>query len=50
MRGSYFIILYGSAHELSVLAVKPVLSGHSKIDKIKVSKTDCSLFQVESVT
>ena len=29
--------------------VKPVLSGHSKIDKIKVLKTDGSLMQVESI-
>ena len=26
--------------------VKPVLSGHSKIDKMKVLKTGCSLMQV----
>ena len=29
--------------------VKPVLSGHSKIDKTKVLKTDGSLVQVESI-
>ena len=29
--------------------VKPVLSGHSKIDKIKVLKTGGSLMQVESI-
>ena len=29
--------------------VKPVLSGHSKIDKTKVFKTDGSLMQVESI-
>ena len=29
--------------------VKPVLSGHSKIDKTKVLKTDASLMQVESI-
>ena len=29
--------------------VKPVLSGHSKIDKTKVSKTDGSLMQVKSI-
>ena len=28
--------------------VKPVLSGHSKIDKTQVFKTDGSLMQVES--
>ena len=29
--------------------VKPVLSGHSKIDKTEVLKTDGSLMQVESI-
>ena len=29
--------------------VKPVLSSHSKIDKIKISKTDGSLMQDESI-
>ena len=29
--------------------VKPVLSGHSKIDKIKVLKTNASLMKVESI-
>ena len=29
--------------------VKPVFSGHSKIDKTKVLKTDGSLVQVESI-
>ena len=29
--------------------LKPVLSGHSKIDKTKVLKTDGSLMQVESI-
>ena len=29
--------------------VKPVLSGHSKIDKTKVLKTDGSLMQVKSI-
>ena len=29
--------------------VKPVLRGHSKIDKTKVLKTDCSLMQVKSI-
>ena len=29
--------------------VKPVLSGHSKIGKTKVLKTDCSLMQVKSI-
>ena len=31
------------------LTVKPVLSGHSKIDKTKVLKTGGSLLQVESI-
>ena len=30
-------------------SVKPVLSGHSKIDKTKVLKTDGSLMQIESI-
>ena len=30
-------------------AVKPVLSGHSKIDKTKVLKTDGSLMQFERI-
>ena len=30
-------------------SVKPVLSGHSKIDKTKALKTDGSLIQVESI-
>ena len=29
--------------------VKPVLSGHIKIDKTKVIKTDGSLMQIESI-
>ena len=29
--------------------VKPVLSSHSKIDKTKVLKTNCSLMKVESI-
>ena len=29
--------------------VKPVLRGHSKIDKIKVLKTNCSLVKIESI-
>ena len=33
----------------SDITVKPVLSGHSKIDKTKVLKTDGSLMQVESI-
>ena len=34
---------------LLVTTVKPVLSGLSKIDKIKVIKTGGSLMQVESI-
>ena len=33
-----------------VHTVKPVLSGHSKIDKTKVLKTGGRLLQVESIT
>ena len=29
--------------------VKPVLSGHSKIDKIKILMTNCSSMKVESI-
>ena len=32
-----------------VTTVKPVLSGHSKIDKMKVLKTGGRLMQVESI-
>ena len=31
------------------VTVKPVLSGHSKIDKTKVLKTNGSLMKVESI-
>ena len=31
------------------ITVKPVLSGHSKIDKTKVLKTNGSLMKVESI-
>ena len=34
---------------LHVSTVKPVLSGHSKIDKTKVLKTNGSLMKVESI-
>ena len=37
------------AKRVILCTVKPVLSGHSKIDKTKVLKTDGSLMQVESV-
>ena len=32
-----------------ISTVKPVLSGHSKIDKTKVLKTNGSLMKVESI-
>ena len=32
-----------------VITVKPVLSGHSKIDKTKVLQTNGSLLKVESI-
>ena len=34
---------------LQQYTVKPVLSGHSKIDKTKVLKTNGSLMKVESI-
>ena len=37
-------------HFLSYYTVKPVLSGHSKIGKTKVLKTDGSLMQVKSIS
>ena len=35
---------------ICALRVKPVLSGHSKIAKIKVLKTNGSLMKVESIS
>ena len=35
--------------KLVISAVKPVLRGHSKIDKTKVLKTNVSLMKVESI-
>ena len=35
--------------QLPMIKVKPVLSGHSKIDKTKVLKTNGSLMKVESI-
>ena len=35
---------------LGLYTVKPVLSGHSKIDKTKVLKTNGSLMKVESIS
>ena len=32
-----------------IITVKPVLSGHSKIDKTKILKTNDSLMKVESI-
>ena len=32
-----------------IYTVKPVLSGHSKIDKTKILKTNGSLMKVESI-
>ena len=42
-------ILKLSSTHVRILTVKPVLSGHSKIVKSKVLKTDGSLMQVESI-
>ena len=39
----------GFGYLSQMCTVKPVLSGHSKIDKTKVLKTDISLMQVESI-
>ena len=39
----------GSNESDCVCTVKPVLSGHSKIDKMKVLKTGGSLMQVKSI-
>ena len=36
-------------YHLVTNTVKPVLSGHSKIDKTKVLKTNGSLMKVESI-
>ena len=35
---------------LALFTVKPVLNGHSKIDKTEVSKTNGSLMKVESIS
>ena len=32
-----------------MFTLKPVLSGHSKIDKIKVLKTNSSLMKIETI-
>ena len=40
--------LYGE-HTTSAYTVKPVLSGHSKLDKTNVLKTNGSLMKVESI-
>ena len=39
----------GVEKRVGYLLHKPVLSGHSKVDKAKVLKTDGSLMQVESI-
>ena len=41
-------VLLGS-HVANANIVKPVLNGHSKIDKTKVLKTNGSLMKVESI-
>ena len=40
---------YFQESRLSTSTVKPVLSGHSKIDKTMVLKTNDSLMKVESI-
>ena len=43
-------ILLMSAFMISlVLTIKPVLSGHSKVDKTKILKINGSLMKVESI-
>ena len=50
LNNSYFKWLRCSCPEFKVsYTVKPVLSGHSKIDKTKVLKTNGSLMKVESI-
>ena len=53
MRSTAHISSIGSLSLLYCLTfentVKPVLSGHSKIDKTKVFKTNGSLMKVESI-
>ena len=53
--GGYFLLHFNISRINTVSesfkarkTVKPVLSGHSKIDKIKVLKTDSCLVQVKS--
>ena len=38
-----------SKHSVNINTVKPVLSGHSKIDETKALKTSDSLVQVKSI-
>ena len=59
LMSSYKQSYYGPTHEILVLClvaqrshgkkstVKPVLSGHSKINKTKILMTNCSLMQME---
>ena len=42
----YFMV---SKHSVNINTVKPVLSGHSKIDETKALKTSDSLVQVKSI-
>ena len=42
-------VLANSIALINIHTVKPVLSGHSKIDKTKVLKTNGSLMKVESI-
>ena len=44
-----WIPMPGIEEEENTCTVKPVLNGHSKIDKTKVFKTNCSLMKVESI-
>ena len=45
----YFLILIVNQLSIKGTTVKPVFSGHSKIDEIKDLKTDESLRKVESI-
>ena len=45
----FYLVLVTVREEFFLNTVKPVLSGHSKIDKTKVLKTNGSLMKVESI-
>ena len=45
----FLLLLFFSQRLNGYFTVKPVLSGHSKIDKTKVLKTNGSLMKVESI-